>query len=287
MCAVMNQVSDLNLALAVHEAGAMPSLIVPGNNRADKMQIALKEFVKSTGHANIVLHLDYNDLINLEIVRLVKEHQVSHVELFGKLDASGMTTQEEFEHVMSSRIYSNGLKFIQSTSKTIIRILTPSNASNVGAYAIKGSDSAGFGGNLSVTDLFDQQQQRTPSIPLIPYGGVGTPAQVASYMKRGAAGVAVGTLFAAAKESCLAESTKQQMISANTKSLTKFASSQQALILGEQDQVHADQTPNRQNSLEAGVAGQGGLVYAGSAIDYVTEIRTVKQVVEYLTQDLV
>jgi len=47
-----------------------------------------------------------------------------------------------------------------------------------------------------------------------------------------------------------------------------------------------DATPNRQRSLEAGIAGQGGLVYAGTAIDHVTHIRTAQEVVDYLTSEL-
>lgn len=287
MCAVMNGVSDLNLALAVHEAGAMPSLMVGGDNRAEQIDVALKEFVRSTGSSNIVLNLNYQDLINASIVKLVRHYKVSHLELFGALDSSGMTTRQEFDHVMSDPLYCNGLKFIQSISKTIIRILSPTDKdSAVSAYALKGSDSAGFTGKLSVSELFDRQAHQTPLMPLIPYGGIGTAKQVADYINRGAAAVAVGTLFAAASESCLAESVKQQMVASSSQSLTKFDTSQQALILGPRETVIDDSTPNRQTSLEAGIAGKGGLVYAGPAIDHVTEIRTVKQVVDYLTRDL-
>ena len=290
MCAVMNQVSDLRLALAVHEAGAMPSLMsslmVGHENRVDQLHSALGEFSKLTGHANIVLHLHQVDLKNPKMLKLVKHFQVSHVELFGAFDLMGMTTKQEFDYIMQDPVYSSGLKFLQSISKTIIRVLSPIDAANVNAYALKGSDSAGFGGELSVSELFDQQQQRTPNMPLITYGGVGTPKQVADYIQRGAAAVAVGTLFAATQESCLADSTKQQMISATKNSLTKFSTSQQALILGDQEQVLADPTPNRQTSLEQGVAGTGGHIYAGTGIEHVNEIKTVKQVVDYLIQDL-
>lgn len=287
MCAVMNQVSDLNLALAVHQAGAMPSLMIDKDNRADRLNVALSEFVKSVGNSNLVLCLNYSDLIDAKIVKLVRQYQISHCELFGELDTGTITTQEEFDHIMRDPLYCNGLKFLQSTTETIIRILTPTDKHvNVNAYALKGSDSAGFTGKLSVSDLFDQQQQLTPGMCLIPYGGIGTAKQVANYMSKGAGAVAVGTLFAASKESCLADSVKQQMISASAKSLTKFATSQQALVLGEHTAVTADSTPNRQTSLEAGVAGNGGLIYAGSAIDHVTEIKSVKEIVEYLTSEL-
>jgi hypothetical protein len=86
----MNQVSDLRLALAVHEAGVMPSLIssliIGHENRVDQLHSALGEFSKLTGHANIVLHLHQADLKNPKMLKLVKHYQVSHVELFGAFD---------------------------------------------------------------------------------------------------------------------------------------------------------------------------------------------------------
>ena len=286
MCAVMNGVSDLNLALAVNQAGAMPSLMIVGDNRVDQLHSSLKEFVRCTGHGNIVLQLNYHDLTSYTLMKSIKQFKISHVELIGELDTPGMTTKQEFDQVMQNPMYAKGLKFIQSISKTIIRVLTPCDSSDVSAYALKGNDSAGFGGALSVSELFDQQKQRTPDMNLITYGGVGTPKQVADYIQRGAAGVAVGTLFAATQESCLSTDTKHKMISANSAALVKFETTQQALILGDPVLVASDSTPNRQTSLDSGIAGLGGLVYAGSAIDYVTEIRTVKQVVDYLAQDL-
>lgn len=277
----MNGVSDLSLALAVHEAGAMPSLMVNGEHRIEKLGSVLREFVKSVGHANLVLSLNYYDLVNIDIVKLVRQYKVSHVELLG------MTSQQEFDHVMSEPLVRNGLKFVQSTTKIMIRIFSPTQArSQLQAYALKGSDSGGFTGNLSVSELFVQQQQLTPGMKLIPYGGIGTAKQVAEYIRRGAAAVAVGTLFAATKESCLAESVKQQMILSSSTALTKFTTSQQALVLGPHSEVVADITPNRQASLESGIAGQGGLIYAGKSIDYVTKTRSVQEVVDYLTSEL-
>ena len=231
MCAVMNGVSDLNLALAVHAAGAMPSLMITGADKDQQIDAALNEFKHCTGHANIVLQISYDDLINSSIPRLLRQYRVSHVELFGTVNHDG----------------------------------------------------AGFGGKLSTSDLFDQQKHRTPSMPLIAYGGIGCPGAVTDYIRRGAAAVAVGTMFAATKESCVAETTKQHMVGSSADSLTKFASSQQALVLGD---VSEDHTPNHQMSLDQGIAGQGGLVYAGTAIDHVTKIRTVQEVVDYLTSEL-
>jgi len=283
MCAVMNGVSDLPLACAVHEAGVMPSLMVrwkDSSRNYDVLDYHLKEFVKLTGSANCVLQLDYNDLKDDRVLSMVEHYKFSHIEMLGMIGIPNDRMQHEFEMVMTR--YSSAFKRLLRTSRVLTRIFTPSSGLGIDSYALKGNESAGFSGNISVKDLFIQQHLQTPHIPLIPYGGIGTPEQVSWYVNNGAAGVAVGTLFAATQESCLDIKTKQAMVDANSQSLTKLNTSQRALVIGE-----VSNDANHQQSLNAGIAGQGGLVYAGSAIDHVTEIRTVKQVVDYLTQDLV
>lgn len=286
MCALMNGASDLKLALAVSEAGAMPSLMIKGPDRADQMAQDLDEFQRSTGHANLVIHLNYHDLVDRNIMQLIRQHRVSHVEFLGDLDP-GMTTRQEFDRLMSDARYRLALKTVRSISRVFIRIFSATTETDsIDAYALKGSDSAGFTGKLTVAELFQLQKEIAPHLPLIPYGGIGTPRQVREYITDGAAAVAVGTLFAASQESCLALSLKQQMVLADRSSLTRFTSSQQALVVGDRDQITADASPNRRISLDAGLAGQGGLVYSGAAIDHVTDIRPVKQIVDYLVSEI-
>lgn len=283
VCAVMNGVSDLNLALAVHEAGAMPSLFASGEDRYEKLDCDLAEFTKCTGAANIVLHLGFHELELLQYIKLVAKYKVSHIELFGRAHLSDEYLSgddaEQFTPMQASAI-----KLLKTTSKVSIRSFLPKKSTIVNAVALKGSDAAGLSGTMTTKDLFDQQILKTPNLSLIPYGGVGTPEQVKYYIDKGAAGVAVGTLFASSKESCLADTVKQKMISSKSSSLIKFNTLQQALILGSSDEVMSDNTENRQTSLEKGIAGQGGLIYAGKSIDYVNEIRSVSEIVDYLTE---
>ena len=282
MCAVMNSVSDLALASAVHSAGAMPSLMINWTTH-DLLHDQLKEFVCLNGNGNCVLQLSYKDLVESTVLSLVKQYQISHIELFGMIGISNNKMQNEFSTVMSHPKYREGYQRLKNNCRILSRIFTPAAVQGIDAYALKGAESAGFSGNISVKDLFVQQQLQTPDSPLVPYGGVGTPEQVAWYINHGAAGVAVGTLFAATQESCLNYETKMAMVHASNQDLQKLNTSQQALVLGD---ISQDRTPNRQSSLDQGIAGQGGLVYAGTAIDHVTHIRTAQEVVDYLTSKL-
>jgi NAD(P)H-dependent flavin oxidoreductase YrpB (nitropropane dioxygenase family) len=160
------------------------------------------------------------------------------------------------------------------------------------AYCLKGSDSAGSSGDTYTTwGLFREQRKLTPNAVMIPYGGVGTAEQVCNYINLGATAVGVGTLFAASQESNLSSAAKQAMVAAP--GVTQIPDTKQnALILGNLDTVLADKIAegdwNRERSLATGLHGNGteGHIYAGAGVSYVTEIRSVKEIVEYLTSRL-
>ena len=283
MCAVMNGVSDLKLAAAVADAGAMPSLQINRYNNDltinhDAVDQELNEFVKLTGNSNVVLVAAEEDFLDYEFIKLVRQYKISHVEILGnEIDTSAFWYNSQF--IL-------GLRYLQKTSKIMSRLLSNTSTNmHPDAFCIKGKESAGFAGSTSVAELFSKQQQISNKA-VIPYGGIGTPAQVKQYIDQGAAGVAVGTLFAATHESCLSHETKLAMCNSSFANITQFKETgQNALVLGSLQSNKKDW--NHSLDLKNGIAGQGGLIYAGSAIDHVTEIRTVKQVVDYLTQDLV
>ena len=113
--------------------------------------------------------------------------------------------------------------------------------------------------------------------------------EVKEYIELGAECVAVGTLLAASKESCLSDELKNTMIQVNSLSLIRMPDTDQnALILGDKEEVFNSPSRNRQDSLMDGLYGDGktGHIYVGKSIDYVTEIRSVKEIVEGLVKDL-
>jgi NAD(P)H-dependent flavin oxidoreductase YrpB (nitropropane dioxygenase family) len=281
----MNGVSDLQLAIAVHEAGAMPSLML--NHRcADKsidvklVNQSLTMFNEATGAVNLVYAISEEDLFNYELLKILRKHRVSHVEFVpNQIDNSKWWYDKKF---------TLALTYLKQTTKIITRaVSTPSHNEHVDAVAVKGSESAGFSGDISVSVLFDQQKLAMPHKATIPYGGVGSAAQVSDYLSRGAAAVAVGTLLAASKESCLSSQAKEILCKKTSADLLKFTDThQQALMLSKVECNDGDW--NRTNSLVKGLHGTNntGHIYAGRSIDYVTEIKTVKQIINDLVQDI-
>jgi len=298
--AAMNRVSTLPLALACWDAGVFPSLMIPFQQgdfqtpmspeaRRDAINQALLEFKKSTGKCDVVLGLSYGELDDAETMKLIVDHQVSHVELFNAVDKTKLYNpmRDKYQNLYQTwfvkklKTYSS-IQFMERCRQI--------SSSNLGtAICLRGSDAAGGTNTELITqDMFDQQQQLTPDAVIIPYGGVGTPEQVAYYLNAGAVAVAVGTLFAACQESPLSEATKRAMIAASVNSVVRTPDSNQNILpLGALNDIlnsKSQSGANRDSSLHLGIYGNGtvGHIYAGHGIQHVNRIRTVKETVEYL-----
>ena len=298
--AAMNRVSTLPLALACWDAGVFPSLMIPFQQedfqtamsldaRRDAINQTLLEFKKSTGNCDVVLGLSYGELDDATTMKLIVDHQVSHVELFSMVDQTRFYQpmrdkyQKLYEPWFAKKLKTYGsIRFME-------RIRQLSNSPPGTAICLHGSDGAGTTNmQLTTQQMFDQQRQMTPDAVVIPYGGVGTPEQVAYYLSAGAVAVAVGTLFAACVESPLSEATKHTMILASANTVFRMPDSNQNMLpMGALTDIIDNKSQsgaNRDGSLHAGIYGDGtvGHIYAGHGIQHVDRIRTVKQTVEYL-----
>jgi imidazole glycerol phosphate synthase subunit HisF len=134
------------------------------------------------------------------------------------------------------------------------------------------------------TDLVELIKQATTSgIPVIAVGGISTAEQVSILLEAGAAAVGIGTLFAASSESCLSIEAKKQLVGASYKDLSQLATtdlSQNALVITDADPTD---TVNNSKGLMHGVTtGTSGHIFAGKSIDNITQIDSVKNIIERL-----
>lgn len=303
--AAMNGVSTLPLALACWKAGVFPSLVtpfrqedfrteMPPEDRRNAINHNLTEFKKYTGTCDVIVGLMYSELEDDKTMQLIVDHQVSHVELFSsaKQTYQHNPLQDKYQKLykpwFAKKLKTYGsIRFMERC-----RQLTDSNPGT--AIGVRGTD-AGGGTNTELTtrEMFDQQKQLTPDAVIIPYGGIGTPEQVAYYINAGAIAVGIGTLFAACAESSLSTETKNAMIASSADNIVRLPDSRQNILpLGAFDDIvlsRNQSVANRDSSLYAGIRGDGtvGHIYAGHGIEHVTTIRTVQQTVEYLTSHLI
>jgi hypothetical protein len=283
----MNQVSNLKLAVTVWRAGAFPSLFLNINNYTESKHI-LNIFESATGSKNVVIPISIFQLDNPNVIDLLYNFAPSHIELL-PADING-NRNNTIANLLNPVIIST-ITRLRQHSKIILRLFDPFDHPEllqyIDAFYIKGVESAGRTGSWAVKDLFLEQKKITPAKAVIPYGGIGTPDQVAWYMAHGADAVGVGTLFAACKESNLSIEVKQKLLNISSKDLTVLNDTQQNCVVFGSLPVEQNDW-NRNNSLYSAIAGDGtqGHLYLGHSIDAVNKIRTVQETIEYLTSEL-
>ena len=293
LAACMNGGSDLGLAIACRKAGIFPSIYFPRNGEKKEGELTtpfVDHQLSSYGSNQInVGVMSIHNCSNKHFINILLKHNISHLEIWSEIDVDsirynriGKDKSMELAIKNIDMLKNNGTKILRRTKGVTTTISD--------AICVKGSDTAGHcNQSMTTKELFLAQKNATPFVPVIPYGGIGTSSQVKEYIELGAECVAVGTLLAASKGSCLSEDVKNTMTQVNSLCITRMPDTDQnTLILGDKEEVLNTSGRNRQDSLSKGLCGDGktGHMYAGKSIDHVTEIRSVKDIVEELVREL-
>jgi hypothetical protein len=279
ICAPMNQVSDLELALAVNRAGAMPGIMRYCYKTKNDFFDAIEKFVSITNSSNIIIALDDRDIIHPLTIKKIIDLKISHVMRYPNEDPSLTENQKITAYKAATKILGT------LPCKTIELFLKKDfYVSESSIYFLKGSDGAGRG-VVPTEELFDHYKERYPNASFVPVGGISCSNDVQKYLDKGAVAVAVGTMFAASKESCLSEEAKEKIVHSSSKNLVRLTEekNQQSIIFS---RIPEDDKNNTE-SLKLGIkSGQVGHLFLGKAVDSIDRIRTVEETVQYLIKDL-
>ena len=291
--AYMHGCSNLELALAVNEAGGFPSLGVDQtdtfDNYLDQLDHVFTEFRLCTGHANFLTLISNVHLDNARLIKLLYKFKVSHIDLIGSDGIGQQTLLSEYSKIINHPLKLAGLKHLKSFSKILVRIFSVNDVAlytnqYIDGFLIKGSDSAGKTGSISVQACFDQLKKQYPDYALIPMGGISTSEQVQYYINNGAAAVAIGSALAVSNESCLSQLAKEKIIASSKKNITQFADTKQnALVID----LEPSADSNRSDSLYQGIQkGTTGHLYVGHGIDNIHSVRSAQDIIQDLAKDL-
>lgn len=159
-------------------------------------------------------------------------------------------------------------------------------------FIIKGPDGAGRGSTDGTTleEACSIIKSRFPDKPFIASGGIGTSEQVLWHMSNGAFAVGVGTMLAACRESKISEATKLKMIAASSADLSKLSTgshtetAQNALVFS--SDIKEKNMNNTRGLIEGIKDPSRGHVFAGKAIDQITEILPAADIIQRLAKDL-
>jgi len=208
-------------------------------------------------------------------IQLLRELGIRYVEIADSVDSDDTTYD----------LIINIIHFLKQDSEVTIisKRLILGLIEYIDTIVVKGNDAGGHNDSaeLSTSDMFDQMQSKYPEKTLIACGGIHSSDQIRDYMSRGAAAVSIGTLFACSEESPLSLESKNKLIDSTAQNLSKFDDTgQQALIFSK---IYDDDI-NKMGSLRLGIeTGITGHVYAGHAVDHITEILPMREIVNKLT----
>lgn len=295
MCAIMNKVSNLEFAIDCADVGIMPGIMVPykeNSNDCPDFSIINKniiEFKNHTGNTNLNLAVDLIDLLDYKFLKFLANLKL-HSITFIPIGLGSLNKLDDYQHVQNNfKILMNAIKIFKHNSNTKILMRKRDTDfsllnKSIDAICVKGNDGAGeFQTDLSTKELFNLFKKSYQHI--IPHGGIGTAEQVEYYLTNGAAAVAIGTLFASSKESCLSLQTKLKICNSNVENVYIIPdTNQNSLIMGTKEEIENDVSGwNRSKSLEQGIHnGNHGHIYVGHAINHVNEIESLKTIVERL-----
>lgn len=277
IAAPMNQVSDLNLALAVFNAGGVPSISGYCYNDYDQLADVFESFVKITGSNNVIAALDDKMICNIKIFKMLHLLKIKYVIRYRNEDSTSSEKDiQNYENKSKSLIRNLNSRLID------IHHNIDNNINLNHLYYLKGSDGAGRPGKFTTKDLFYMYKSKFPDSLLIPVGGIGSPEQVKEYIDNGAAAIGIGTLLAASLESCLSIGTKEKMVLSSKEDLKRIdnVNYQQGLVFQKLEIDDFNNTDNLIHGIKSN--GDKGLIFAGHGIDNIKSIRSVKQILEEL-----
>lgn len=289
ICAPMNTVSDVNLAIACYNAGILPSLVQyrylkNGVLDYELLENALKEYATATNYGSVMLASDLETIKNPKFFDLIVKYRVTFIEL---LDYTRDTIVEMYneiakykkENVTITPKELNGYETVQR----IHNLLGP-----LDCITIKGPNGAGRGvGTIVLEDQIVKIKSKFPSMTLIVSGGINTGDDIKRMLELGADCVAMGTIFCASEESSMSIVAKNKIIEASYTDVVRLetGAKQNALVFGKVQEWLGDE--NNTAGLLTGVhRGTSGHVYVGTGIDHIQKIESVKDIVARLTMNL-
>lgn len=203
MGGAMSWLSESNLVSALSNAGAF-GVIACGSMTPDLLSKVIEDTQAKTkkpfGVNLITMHPDIDALIDVTLA-----HNVKFVVLAG-----GIPTGDSIK-----RIKDGGAKVICFSPALILaKKLIRSGAD---ALVVEGSEAGGHIGPVSTSVLAQEILPHIKDVPIFVAGGIGRGEVMASYLRMGAAGVQLGTMFVCAEESIAHENFKKMFMRSNAR----------------------------------------------------------------------
>lgn len=271
VCSPMNGVSDLKLAIACAQAGIVPSLFLHPFTKLDDFSKSVTEVLAYC--SNIHVSSSLKDITTN--ADLIKKLGITHIEIL------------EFENNDLSLDNKTIINDLRATGiKVILKILLTHVIDQfidiIDAVTIKGSEGAGRSAkDIKLEDVILDIKSKYPGLKIIASGGVKNKSDIESLLSQGACAVSIGTLFALSKESPIPNTVKDKLLQSTSDDIRrlKTGARQRAIIFDEQATDDFNNTHGLYSGLRTGTTGH---IFVGNALDSITEILSVQEIVDCL-----
>jgi NAD(P)H-dependent flavin oxidoreductase YrpB (nitropropane dioxygenase family) len=296
ICSGMNRVSDVNLALAVKQEGCYPSLVAfnhlildpvtkKATNDASKLTEAMATYCEQAGDSEFILGVSSPLLLKWKnAMAAIYKYKPAYVELF---DTDGFEAENPSEfYDIIKKLQQNGTKVLVKALSATTPLSKKEMCEAIDGIIVKGSKAAGrvAHAEVNLVDAVKTLREYRDDWVIIAQGGVHDSAGIKELLEAGATAVSMGTIFALSAESTISNETKQKMLEASYADTVRIGEANQNGLLFTKTENDVE---NNTIGLARGVAtGVVGHVFAGAAIDHITEIKPVSQIVAELTMGL-
>lgn len=287
ICAPMNGVSDVKLAIACSNSGIVASLVlynytINGKVDLNLLEQSLSEYTAKTNFGTLLIACELNDLLDINFQTLLIKYKVSFVEV---LDCEKHNAQEIYNQYLSLNtkgiiIYPKLIAGYSSVKKLF---------DHIGKFShvlIKGENGGGCSiDNINLDTEIIKIKESYPDINLIVSGGINNGQDIKRLLNLGADAVACGTLFCASTESSIPLHTKQKIIENTYDNVKRLDSGyqQKALIFSK---LNESDINNTEGLLQGIKTGDKGHIFVGSAINYINQIEPIQSIVNKLVLEL-
>jgi len=292
ICSGMNKVSTVELALAVNQTGCYPSLVAFNHLIMDPttdttmddttmLELAMEKYKNATGNSDYILGISCSLLQTEKAMKLLYKYKPAYLELF---DYEGFKS-DSFINIIKN-LQASGVKVLGKILETPRFLTWKKVCQNLDGVIIKSDKAAGRVSRGSV-DLVENIQilrnYRSDWI-IVAQGGIHDSAGIKELLDAGADAVSMGTVFALSAESSISPETKQKMLEASYADTVKIGeANQNGLVFTKTENDVENNTIGLAKGVQTGVEGH---VFAGQAIDYITEIKPISRIVAELTVGL-
>jgi NAD(P)H-dependent flavin oxidoreductase YrpB (nitropropane dioxygenase family) len=286
LCAPMNKVSDLNLAIKLHYCGIFPSIsifnyydIIHHNINYIKLENDLKDFRNTTGDSKILLSTNNIFIEDIEFQNLCKKKYFSHLEIIleKKINYELLKNLKKNKIILLVKIWSH-----EQISYEMEEIFN--------GFILKGPDGAGSIpiDNLTLEQRLIDIKRKKSNLKIICSGGIYNGKQIKKLLSTGADSVAIGTLFAMSEESCISNESKIKILESNSNMLSSVSELKQNAIIFSKIESPYDNDTNNTFSLKTGIKNSNqGHLFVGKSIDFIYKILPIKIIVNNLVNDLI